>query len=162
MAAKEILELDIAFCHGCALNQAFNNVGWDNIEDILASDRKFKKALRLRDMTFMTLAEHSHDAIVRFDLEFHRTYINPAFAAIYGVPVKDMLLKTPSDFSMLPQCFGLEEKLRYVAQTSMEIDIETEYVSSSGKQGRWHIRFVPEFGLDDKIASILVIGRDMC
>ncbi len=150
-----------ASCHDCAIKQACVDVGFETVEDIIESDRRLKKAIRLCDMTFKTLAENSHDAIVRFDLKYRRTYINPVFAKLYGVPVKDMLLKTPSDFSLLPQYFGLEEKLRYVGQIGIEIELETEYLSPSGKHGRWHIRFVPEYGIDSKIVSILVIGKDI-
>lgn len=125
------------------------------------SKERLARAVALREMMFVSLAENSDDSIVRFDLNFRRTYINPAFERLYGLSAGEMLFKTPSDFCALMDGSDFEEKLDFVIKNGIGIDMQSEYISSHGTRGWWNIKIVPEFGVDNEVASALAIGRDV-
>lgn len=125
------------------------------------SKERLARAVALREMMFVSLAENSDDSIVRFDLNFRRTYINPAFERLYGLSIGEMLFKTPSDFCALMDWNGFEEKLDFVIKNGISIDMQSEYSSADGRRGWWNIKIVPEFGVDNEVASALAIGRDV-
>ena len=119
-------------------------------ENILASEQLFR-----------ALVENSPDFIARYDREFRRVYVNPAIQKLFGSPAEDVLNKTPDDQSPVyaPQVYI--DQLQQVIETATERTIEMPFRTAQGEMHWGHMRFVPEFGLDSGVASVLAIGRDI-
>ncbi|RKE38445.1 PAS domain S-box-containing protein [Paraburkholderia sp. BL23I1N1] len=77
------------------VNASFFEYGDKEYNLALARDvtklRTTERALRESERAFRTLAENAPDAIVRYDLNCRRTYVNPEFARVTGVEVEQLL-----------------------------------------------------------------------
>jgi PAS domain S-box-containing protein len=113
------------------------------------------------EQLFRALVENSPDFIARYDRECRRIYVNPAIQKLFGTPPEDMLGKTPADQSPVytPQLFM--DHLKRVIETGTESVTEMPYRTAAGEMHWSHMRFVPEFGPDGKVDSVLHIGRDI-
>jgi len=113
------------------------------------------------EQLFRALVENSPDFIARYDRDFRRIYVNPAIQKLFGVPAQNVLGKTPSDQSPVyaPQIYI--DHLRQVIDTATETAMEMPFRTAEGEMHWGHMRFVPEFGSDGKVDSVLAIGRDI-
>jgi PAS domain S-box-containing protein len=113
------------------------------------------------EQLFRALVENSPDFIARYDREFHRIYVNPAIQKLFGSPAEDVLGKTPADQSPVyaPQIYI--SHLQQVIETVTETAVEMPFRTAQGEMHWGHMRFVPEFGPDGRVASVLAIGRDI-
>ncbi|MEW5958276.1 MAG: PAS domain S-box protein [Chloroflexota bacterium] len=123
--------------------------------------KKAEMQIRASEQLFRALVENSPDFIARYDREFRRIYVNPAIQKLFGQPVEHVLNKTPADQSPLyaPQVYI--EQLRQVIETAAERAVEMPFRTPQGEMHWGHMRFVPEFGADGQVASVLAIGRDI-
>ncbi len=110
---------------------------------------------------FRALVENSPDFIARYDREFRRVYVNPAIQKLFGKPAENVLNKIPDDQSPVyaPQVYI--DQLQKVIETATERAIEMPFRTAQGEMHWGHMRFVPEFGPDGEVASVLAIGRDI-
>lgn len=117
--------------------------------------------LQASEQAFRALVENSPDNIARYDRDCRRVYANPQILKLFGRPAETVLGKTPDGASPLldvPRYIGL---LRHVLETGDEITDELAFRTAGGEL-RWaHMRFVPEYGADGTVASVLAIGRDV-
>ena len=123
--------------------------------------KKAEAQLLASEQLFRALVENSPDFIARYDRECRRIYVNPAIQKLFGIPPEQVLGKTPADQSPVytPQVFI--DHLKRVIETSTESVTEMPYRTAKGEM-RWsHMRFVPEFGPDGQVESVLHIGRDI-
>ncbi len=113
------------------------------------------------EQLFRALVENSPDFIARYDREFRRIYINPAIQQLFGGRPTEALDKTPADQSPLyaPQVYL--DHLRQTIETAAESTAEIPFRTAQGEMHWGHMRFVPEFGPDDHVVSVLAIGRDI-
>ncbi len=113
------------------------------------------------EQLFRALVENSPDFIARYDREFRRIYVNPAIQKLFGQPMDNVLNKTPADQSPVyaPQIYI--DQLRQVIETATERAVEMPFRTAQGEMHWGHMRFVPEFGPDGQVASVLAIGRDI-
>jgi len=126
-----------------------------------AEHNKAEQQVLASEQLFRALVENSPDFIARYDLEFRRIYINPAIQKLFSGKADTVLGKTPADQSPLnaPQVYM--DHIRQVIETADECTAEIPFRTAKGEMHWGHMRFVPEFGPDDKVVSVLAIGRDI-
>ncbi|HOU15074.1 MAG TPA: PAS domain S-box protein [Anaerolineae bacterium] len=123
--------------------------------------KKAEMQIQASEQLFRALVENSPDFIARYDREYRRVYVNPAIQKLFGKPAEDVLDKTPADESPVyaPQIYI--DQLRKVLETAAECAIEMPFRTAQGEMHWGHMRFVPEFGPDGQVASVMAIGRDI-
>jgi len=72
------------------------------------TDRK-KREKRLKELS--TITEKTTDAIIKTDLEFHITYINPAAEELFGWKLEEVTGKRPGMFSAEPNKEMIEQEI---------------------------------------------------
>jgi PAS domain S-box-containing protein len=130
------------------------------IEDV--SERTLsEQATRQSEQLFRALVENSPDHIARYDRECRRIYVNPAIQKLFAEPSKEVLGKMPTDKSPVRDPLAYIGHVKHVLETGMESVTEMPVRYRTG-EWRWsHMRFIPEFGLDGKVATVLAIGHDV-
>jgi PAS domain S-box-containing protein len=123
--------------------------------------KRAEQRLRASEQLFRALVENSPDFIARYDREFRRNYVNPAIQKLFHAQEESVLGKTPTQQTPLyaPQIYI--EHLKLAIENASESVLETPFRTAQGEMHWGQIRFVPEFGLDGKVASVLAIGRDI-
>ncbi|MFT0171397.1 PAS domain-containing protein [Paraburkholderia mimosarum] len=124
--------------------------------------RKLAEArLYASEQAFRAVVERSPDYIERYDLAYRRIYANPALLALVEVPENEVLGMTPEERAFLLNVPRYMDLLRKVVETGTQAN-EEMLIGDSPKRARWgHMRVVPEFGTDGKVASVLAICRDI-
>ncbi len=127
----------------------------------ITEHKKAEMQILASEQLFRALVENSPDFIARYDREFRRIYVNPAIQKLFATPVENVLDKTPADQSPLyaPQIYI--DQLRQVIETAAERAVEMPFRTAQGEMHWGHMRFVPEFGPDGQVATVLAIGRDI-
>lgn len=117
--------------------------------------------LRQQEALYRTLAENSKDAIIRYDLECHRIYLNPGACRFFGKEAGALLGKKPSDASILIDAEAFEAILQKVIATKKPVAVDGPYQKPDGQMG-WGMQDVlPEFNANAEVVSVLTIGRDL-
>ncbi len=120
-----------------------------------------EQQLAASERLFRSMVENSPDFIARYDLELRRIYINPALQRQFEIPNGEALGTTPRVYSPLTDPERYMANLRQVVDTAEECKDELSYRNPEGEL-RWaDMRFVPEFDLDGKVATIMVIANDI-
>ena len=120
---------------------------------------KAERQLRQREQEFRSLVEHSPDMIVRYDTELRRLYVNPAAQRAIGEN-KIALGETPAQGPNL-NLPVYTAKLREALAHGCECELESCFRAADGSV-RWsHSRIVPEFDQNERVVSVLAIGRDV-
>jgi PAS domain S-box-containing protein len=123
--------------------------------------RKAQERLHASEQAFRAVVEHSPDYISRYDLGYRRVYVNPAILAFMHRPMSGLLGTTPAQCSSVVDVAAYVDRLRQVIETGKEVTEEVRYRDAEG-QIRWgHMRIVPEFARNGKVASVLAISRDI-
>jgi PAS domain S-box-containing protein len=129
---------------------------------IRAEHKEAERQVFAGEQLFRALVENSPDFIARYDREFRRIYVNPAIKKLFGgEQAENVIGRTPLDQSPLyaPQVYV--DHLRQAIETAAESTAEIPFRTAQGEMHWGHIRFVPEFGPDGHVVSVLAIGRDI-
>ncbi len=137
------------------------SIVWHGVTLDITERKKHEKLLYQKEQEFRSLTENSPDTIARFNTECRRIYVNPAFERMFGRSAKEVLGKYPSESTPIVDNLAFEEQLRKVLKSGEEFTIETHFISASGEQRFGHIRMIPEFGKNEQVISVIVIGRDI-
>jgi two-component system, cell cycle sensor histidine kinase and response regulator CckA len=123
--------------------------------------KRVESILHQRERELRTLTEHAPDIISRFDRDLRYLFINLAVEAITGISAADFLGKMPRDMG-LPESLvnQWEMAVRSVQQTGEGMTIEQEF-STQGAMRYYQTRFVPEFGSEGAVETVLGITRDI-
>eukprot|EP01022_Parablepharisma_sp_SALTPOND_P019185 TRINITY_DN32434_c0_g3_i1.p1 TRINITY_DN32434_c0_g3~~TRINITY_DN32434_c0_g3_i1.p1 ORF type:complete len:599 (+),score=58.23 TRINITY_DN32434_c0_g3_i1:197-1993(+) len=110
---------------------------------------------------YRTIAENSLDAIIRYDLHHRRVYVNTTGEKLFGRPASEILGKTPSEFSIVPQSVEFEKVLDGVMSSKKEIALETSLITPEGNKRCGYMHIIPEFDSNRMLKSVLVVARDV-
>ncbi len=124
--------------------------------------REAEALLHAREQEFRALVENSPDIVVRYDRQCRRVYVNPATQKTFNIPAVALLGRAPDDISVIAaaRVQSFHDKIRAVLETGQaeEIDLSWEV---PGDRFFYHIRFVPEYDREGRVATVLAIGRDV-
>ena len=126
-----------------------------------AKQEDAKRQLAASEQLFRALVENSPDPIARYDRELHRIYVNPAIRKLFNEPVERVLGDTPAGVSPLVDPDRYMANIRRVIETTEDCTDDGAYRTVDGEV-RWsNWRFTPEFGVDGKVATVLVVSHDI-
>lgn len=116
------------------------------------------------EQDFMVLVEQSPDIIVRYHLDLHCFYVNQAWESILGFPQLDMLDKTPTQNTYLPEevTRGMERILLQVMDSGHAV--KQEFVLPHAKsKGLVYllVDVLPERNSNGLISGVLVVARNI-
>ena len=111
---------------------------------------------------FQTLAEHVPDIITRHDAAtFRYLYANPAITRTTGLPPEAFPGKTSRELGMPEeQALFFEQQLTRVVQAGTPITVEYSFPLLD-QMRHYQSRLVPEYNVEQKMVSILVITYDV-
>ncbi|HET9989503.1 MAG TPA: PAS domain-containing protein [Kofleriaceae bacterium] len=132
----------------------------------ITAHKQAETALRTREREYRTLAENTPDVIMRWDRDLRRTYGNPAFVAITGMPLATVIgtslgSETPAPGS--PYASYLAELARNVREVFATGESRTVALTRKTEHGAkvLETRFVPERDERGEIQTVLGIARDI-
>ncbi|MGR2739863.1 sensor domain-containing protein [Billgrantia sp. Q4P2] len=123
--------------------------------------KHMEEALAAREREFRTLVENTPDTVARYDRDFRRLYVNPAFAALIEGGATVLIGKTPSECPGGPTSVIYEQQMRKVFTTAKDREFEFTWKNKGGREFCTLIRLTPEFGEDGTVESVLAVGRDI-
>jgi PAS domain S-box-containing protein len=127
----------------------------------ITEHKEAEQRLYASEQALRAVVEHSPDYIARYDLGYCRVYANPALLELVRHPDKTMLGTTPAEVSTFLDASRYMDLLKHVVETGSEAREEVRLRDAAGRI-RWaHMRIVPEFAPDGKVASVLAISRDI-
>jgi PAS domain S-box-containing protein len=123
--------------------------------------KQAEEALRRREEEFKALVEHAPDVIARFDRSYRHLYINPVVERDTNIAATDFIGKTGEELGFpIVNVLQWNAVLQTTFDTGQEQSLEHSVLSPQGLK-YYQSRFVPEFGSDRRVESILVITRDI-
>jgi diguanylate cyclase (GGDEF)-like protein/PAS domain S-box-containing protein len=135
---------------------------WHGFITDISERKALEKAILENEEKYRTVTENSPDAIIRYDREVRRIYVNKVYEKISGIPLADLLGQRPNDISVLGQdaAVSLVEKLQDVIVHGLESDMEVKFVRD-GDAFIFHLRAIPEFDAKGNVTSVLTFSRDI-
>ena len=132
------------------------------------AERKHAEALlHAKEQEFRVIVENAPDLIARYDREFRRTYVNPAFNKSYDMPTEDLIGKPM--FSIIREA-GLdvkEDELTKVRQlfadvfeTGKSCEFEITLPLLAGRRD-YSVGLFPELDANGSVINVLSIARDI-
>lgn len=118
-----------------------------------------------RELTekFRSLIEKAPDPIASFDAAGRYQYINPALEQATGLTLDQARGKTPLEVGPVTSAVEhFQQMILQVIRTG--VSAEGEFLIDASLQGGpacHHIRAVPEFDREQRVAAVLAIGRDI-
>jgi diguanylate cyclase (GGDEF)-like protein/PAS domain S-box-containing protein len=108
------------------------------------------------------LAEHSPDVIVCFDTLHRRTYVNPAYERLSGIPAAELIGRTPLERSVLAPKFAaiVDRVIGRVLDTCRPADVVLA-IDAAGKNVHFHLRAIPECNRIGKVVGVFTFSRDI-
>ncbi|HZW26066.1 MAG TPA: PAS domain S-box protein, partial [Gallionella sp.] len=125
--------------------------------------RLMEDTLAIREQEFRSLLENTPDVIVRYDRQCRRTYVNPAWAKVNGIAVKDVIGKSPLELSsrVKPIAADFEKMLREVMETGESGGMDLLWQDEAGKLVCYALSAIPEFDSSGRVVSVLTVARDI-
>jgi diguanylate cyclase (GGDEF)-like protein/PAS domain S-box-containing protein len=129
----------------------------------ISEKRVVEKALRAKEREFRGLAENSPDVIVRYDKELKRTYVNSAWERANGIPVSEVLGKSPTELSVRVASTAKEysDKLKKTMETGESTQIDIIWADKQGKDTFYDLRAVAEYDENGEVCGVLTVSRDV-
>lgn len=129
----------------------------------ISGRKRAEMELQRREREFRTLVENTPDVIVRYDCECRRTYVNPAWERVNGIPARDVIGKSPQELSgrVKPVSADFERMLRRVMETGNSESMELNWRDEAGGQVYFELNAIPEFDSKGNAVSVLAVARDI-
>lgn len=120
--------------------------------------KQAEQALKESERRFRALAEHSVDAIMRFDRRHRHLYVNPVAESETGISPEEFIGKTHRDLGFPEDlCILWEEAMEKVFQTGQAQQVE--FLLPSGLWIDW--RLAPETDSRGRVAAVITFSRDI-
>ncbi|MGD0958487.1 MAG: PAS domain-containing protein [Methylomonas sp.] len=149
-------------------------IHWVNIDASIAdsslrtcvvdvTDISEQKRIEAEKQSLLDILENSPDAIVRYDRDFRRIYVNRAYLGLTETGLIMAINKTPREYwSMLsPDADTYMELLNTIIDTGNMVTLQAQRLDKNGQTIYLAIYLVPEFDQYGKVNSILSISRDI-
>lgn len=137
-------------------------LGWRRRQVAVRPVRRTALLLAQRESEFRTLAEHSSDVIIRYDIQCRRIYCSPAQTHVTGVPCSELLGKTEDERSPFPAevATAYAGLVRRVIDTGEAGETELNW-ERMGAVACLQVRLTPEFDNRGRVVGALAVGRDI-
>jgi PAS domain S-box-containing protein len=129
--------------------------------------KRLQAELARREREFRSLVENSPDAIVRYDLDGRRIYVNPACVKALGLPAA-ALIGQPAATPIIPNRDGgkaaarqIGEAVGKVLRTRQPDEAEVVWDFPEATVRHWQMRFQPEYDGEGRLTGVLAVGRDV-
>lgn len=112
------------------------------------------------------LADHLPEALMRYDLRFRRTYLNPGWESVTGVSAESALGKSldewpcPLDGDRIASQRVLNQVIRRVAASHQAEYVDLRTTLRSGVAADLHMRVLPEFDAQGQCVAVLAVVRN--
>lgn len=128
----------------------------------ISTTKEMENLLRRHSQEFQALVDNAPDVIARFDGEQRFLYANPAIEMVIGVEHGECLGRTWSELGLPPASAepwlcAMQEVFAHGEAATLECDIG---LLPTGPR-YFHVRMVPERDMENRVASVLVIARDI-
>jgi PAS domain S-box-containing protein len=129
----------------------------------VTKQRQLELELIRSERDFRTLAENLPDAIIRYDRNFRKTYVNQAYEISRNTKQADVIGKTPLETWHLaaPSADEYIEILRRVMASGKNERIETHLSDADGNPHFFSMQLVPEYNEHDKLSGVLTVATDI-
>ncbi|HSI22866.1 MAG TPA: PAS domain-containing protein [Methylophilaceae bacterium] len=136
-------------------------IGVIGISRDITERKRMQDEIAVREQEVRTMVENAPDAVVRYDRECRRIYVNRAYEVASDIRREDVLGTTPLDFWRLSvPAEKYMAMLRHIMDTGEEKTLTYEMVVD-GSLHCQSMRLVPEYGQDGQVVSVLAIARDI-
>mgnify|MGYP002777032103 CR=1 FL=1 len=123
--------------------------------------KRAENLLYQRQQEFIALVENAPDIIARFDKDLRYLYINPAVEKELGISAQAIIGTIyREEIKIVESDISIETELRKTFATGKERCLEYRYRSPQGLK-YYQARYVPEFGRDGSVESVLVVTQDV-
>lgn len=127
----------------------------------LTERKRLEEVLHQRELEVSTVLDGTPDIILRLDRQFRYKYVNSRTAAVAGIPRESFLGKTSEDLGLPQYLIDLwRAPTLKTFETGKPQTLEFSY-PSPGTPTEWEERFIPEFGSNGAVSTVLIIGRDV-
>lgn len=118
--------------------------------------------LQRKELEFQTLVENAQDIILRLDRQYRFVYINPIIEQYTGVAASEYLGRRLSDFSFSQEFFvKIKEQEEHLFDQGLDLMLEMECISKNQEIIYFQAHWIPEFGTDGQVTTLLGIMRNM-
>ncbi|SAL70968.1 multi-sensor signal transduction histidine kinase [Caballeronia udeis] len=123
--------------------------------------KEAEQRLYASERAFRTLAENAPDAIVRYDRNCRRTYVNPEFVRVSGVEAERLLGEPTEVLGAADEVTQqVQKKLQEIMGSGVAAKFEVNW-ARHGEPKCWYAHAVPEYSADGVVQSVLTIWRDI-
>lgn len=139
------------------------HIVWYGVILEITRRKRAEEVLRQREQEFRALAEHSPDAIARYDRQCRHLYVNPALEHLAGKPADLLIGEAPSEcLACNPEAAGrIAASVTQVLEHGIPADAELSWQATDCTTHHFLLRAVPEFDAAGRVASVLCISRDI-
>ncbi|MFA6014799.1 MAG: PAS domain S-box protein [Gallionellaceae bacterium] len=151
--------------HSLPQREPDGSTSWHGFMQDITGRKRMEELLAVGEREFRTLAENLPVAVIRYDAEQRRRYINPAAERMLHGSMTELLGKVPGDGgvpatpAMIEHYRGKMEDVLATGEAG-----ELEFVLDelpSDLQECFEVRFVPEYSIDGKSCGVLAIWYDI-
>ncbi len=139
--------------------ELFQKIG-SRLSDVLTSLLMYRN-LRDSEQKYRSLADNIPLALVRYDREGRRTYVNPSTERNFGVLAVDMVGKTLQDTNPLSMAANYQRALQHTLATGESSELQVEVPLASGNIIYGYILIAAERDADGEITGAITIGRNI-
>lgn len=133
-----------------------------NITDI-SRYKKARQELKKHKLEYRALSENIPDAVVRYDMNIRRVYVNKEWERINGISSDEAIGKSPIELPgvISRQAKEFQEKLKHVVKHEKLYEWDFEFINLYGGVNCYSIRAIPEYDKLGKITGVLTTARDI-
>ncbi len=129
----------------------------------ITAQKTVEKILHKRNQEFRALVENSPDAIIRYDINCNRIYVNATTERITGKSSEELLSGTPKSVQLVDKNDSdrIVNAIKAVIKTKQPVEIEVKHVGIDGRVHYYGNRYAPEYDAEHQISSVISVSRDI-